>query len=92
MVRGCAGITWPTWSHRFETVARRDEGASRNDVTEEQRRHGPKMGLPAGLGRYWAVPASLIASMFPVCALFTPWLVPQSPPACWPCYSCVAPW
>ena len=29
--------------------ARRDEGASRGSVTEEQRRPGPKMGLPAGL-------------------------------------------
>jgi len=26
--------------------ARHDEEASRNDVTEEQRRLGPKMGLP----------------------------------------------
>ncbi len=28
--------------------ARRDEGAERGSVTEEQRRLGPKMGLPAG--------------------------------------------
>jgi len=40
--------------------ARRDEGASWDDVTEEQRRHGPKMGLPVGPGRFWAAPASLI--------------------------------
>ncbi len=28
--------------------ARRDEGAERGSVTEEQRRPGPKMGLPGG--------------------------------------------
>jgi len=58
--------------------ARRDEGASRDDVTEEQRRPGPKMGLPVGPGCFWAAPASLIASLLPVCALFAPWPAPKS--------------
>ena len=56
---------------------------SRDSVTEEQRGPGPKMGLPGGPGRFWAAPASLIASILRVCALFAPWLAPKSPPANW---------
>ncbi len=57
--------------------ARRDEGASRDDVTEKQQRPGPKMGLPVGPGCFWAAPASLIAFILPVCALIAPWLAPK---------------
>jgi len=35
---------------RFVLGTRRDEEASRDDVTEEQRRPGPKMGLPLRAG------------------------------------------
>jgi len=63
---------------RFVIGARRDEGASRDDVTEEQRRPGPKMGLPVGPRRFWTAPASLVAPILPVCTLFAPWLAPKS--------------
>ncbi len=63
---------------RFVIGASRDEGASWVDVTEEQRRLGPKMGFPVGPGRFCAAPASLITSILPVCALFAPWLAPKS--------------
>jgi hypothetical protein len=62
---------------RFVIGARRDEGASWDHVTEEQRRLGPKMGFPVGPGRFWAAPASLITSILPVCALFAFWLPPK---------------
>jgi len=37
-----------------------------------------KDGPPRRAGRFWAPPASLIASILPVCALFAPWLAPKS--------------
>jgi len=45
--------------------AKRDEGASRDDVTEEQRCPGPKMDLPLGPGGFWAAPALLLAFISP---------------------------
>ena len=41
-------ITGTIGRPRFVIGARRDEGAERGSVTEEQRRPGPKMGLPGG--------------------------------------------
>ncbi len=38
---------------RFVIGTGRDEEASRDDMTEEQRRPGPKMGLTGGPGRFW---------------------------------------
>jgi len=73
--------------------ARRDEGALRDDVTEEQRRLGRKMGFPVGPGRFWAAPASLIAFILPVYALFAPWAAPASLIAfILPVYALFAPW
>jgi hypothetical protein len=34
--------------------------------------------LPRRPGRFWAAPASLIASILPVGALFAPWLPPKA--------------
>ncbi len=41
-------ITGPMGGPRIVMGARRDEGAERGAVTEEQHRPGPKMGLPGG--------------------------------------------
>ena len=47
-LRDCHDISGTIGRPRFVIGARRDEGTSRDDVTEEQRRPGPKMGLPVG--------------------------------------------
>jgi hypothetical protein len=37
---------------RFAVISRREEGAMRAIVTDEQRRNRPKVGLPEGPGRF----------------------------------------
>ncbi len=78
--RGRHEITGTIGRPRSVIGARRDKGAYRGSVTEEQHRPGPKMGLPAGPDAFGL---RRRFSALPVCALFAPWLAPKSS---WPNY------
>ena len=43
---------WVFGRPRFAVISRREEGAMRDIVTDEQRRNRPKVGLPEGPGRF----------------------------------------